>query len=71
MPWATTVDQVVEFFADYEITKSDVILEEKEGKKTGFGLAFFPDQDTAKEAKEALNKQHIGTRYVDLLFISS
>ena len=69
MPWRTTEEEIYEFFADFEV--EDVILEERDGKRTGYGLAFFPDEETAQAAREKKNKEYIGGRYVDLLFISS
>ena len=47
LPYSITIDQIQEFFADFGVTKSDVVIEENNGKKTGFGLVFFKDQETA------------------------
>ena len=50
-------------------TNSDVVIEEMNGKRTGFGLVFFKDCNIAQEAKETKNKSQIGKRYVELLDI--
>jgi hypothetical protein len=51
--------------------KSDIVLEEIDGKRTGFGLAFFPDEKIAIEAKHSLNMKKIGGRYIELLMCSN
>ena len=50
--------------------KSDVVLEQKNGKKTGYGLVFFNNEETALNAKQNLNNKKIGTRYIELLTCS-
>jgi RNA recognition motif-containing protein len=47
--------------------KSDIVIEEVNGKKTGFGLVFLPNEETAQKARQALNKKNLGSRYVELL----
>jgi RNA recognition motif-containing protein len=47
LPFSISVEQLCEFFSDYRVSKSDIVIEEINGKKTGFGLVFFPDQTTA------------------------
>ena len=44
LPYSITADQLCEFFSDYRVSKSDIVIEEVNGKKSGFGLVFFPDQ---------------------------
>ena len=58
---------VVEFFQDYGVTKSDVVIEEVNGKKTGFGLVFFRDSEIAQKARQEKHKKNIGSRYVEVL----
>lgn len=48
-------------------SKSDVVIEENNGKKTGFALVFFKDQESAYKAKSEKNKQSLGKRYVEIL----
>lgn len=47
LPFTVTVEQLCEFFGDFNVSRSDVVIEEINGKKTGFGLVFFKDQETA------------------------
>jgi RNA recognition motif-containing protein len=80
LPFSATKETICEFFSDYDIvrlfhilfiillqTKSDVVIEENYGKKTGFGLVFFPNQDLAQLAKKDKNKKMMGSRYVEIL----
>jgi len=69
LPWKITMQEIIDFFADYgTIPESDIFIEESGGKRTGAALVVFESEDKAQEAKEGLNKQNIGTpsRYVDL-----
>ena len=68
LPWRVTVDEIIGFFDGYTIKESDVVIEEKGGRRTGSGLVVFESEEKAQEAKDALNKQTIGEmqRYVDL-----
>lgn len=43
-----------------------MVIEEFNGKKTGFALVFFKDEQTAQKAMEEKNKQKIGNRYIEL-----
>lgn len=67
LPFSITVDQVCEFFGDFGVTKSDVVIEEISGKKTGFGLVFFNDEGLAQRARTEKHKKNIGQRYVEVL----
>lgn len=67
LPFSVTIDQLVEFFADYGVSRSDIVIEEVNGKKTGFGLVFFSDEETASRAKDEKHKRNIGSRYVEVL----
>ena len=51
LSFMATLDDVLDFFGDYDLSESDVILETKDnGKKTGFALVFMPTQESADEA---------------------
>jgi RNA recognition motif-containing protein len=67
LPFSITVDQLCEFFSDYNVSKSDVVIEEINGKKTGFGLVFFSDSNTAQTARMEKHKKNLGSRYVEVL----
>jgi len=47
-----------------------VVIEEVNGKKTGFALVFFKDQSLATKAITEKNKQKIGNRYIELFNVS-
>ena len=66
MPFHVTPEQLVEFFRDFNITTSDVVIEQRNGKMTGFGLVFLANPDEAERAKRDLHRQYIGKRYVEL-----
>ena len=51
--------------------KSDIVIEENNGKKTGYGLVFLQDEDNAIKAKMQLDKQKIGSRYVEILLCTN
>lgn len=64
-------EEVSEFFKDYKIVPQSVVLGVNfEGRKNGFGAILFEDENEAKNAAAALNKQYIKDRYVDLSVIS-
>jgi RNA recognition motif-containing protein len=67
LPYSINADQLVDFFQDYGVTKSDIVIEEVNGKKTGFGLVFFRDSETATQARVEKHKRNIGSRYVEVL----
>eukprot|EP00347_Sterkiella_histriomuscorum_P011323 403372892 len=67
LPFQVQPDDITRFFKDYQVTKSDVVIEEINGKKTGFGLVFFKDQETAQQAQENMNRKKIGNRYVEIM----
>lgn len=67
LPFSVTVDHLVDFFSDFGVSRSDIVIEEHNGKKTGFGLVFFRDSDLAQRAKIEKNKKTLGNRYVEVL----
>jgi RNA recognition motif-containing protein len=67
LPYSANPDVLVDFFSDYGVTRSDIVLEEHNGKKTGFGLVFFRDPETAQRAKAEKHKKNLGQRYVEVL----
>lgn len=60
LPYTVTVDTLCEFFGDFGVTRSDIVLEENNGKKTGFALVFFKDSETAQQARIEKHKKNIG-----------
>mmetsp|Transcript_21757 Transcript_21757/g.33593 ORF Transcript_21757/g.33593 Transcript_21757/m.33593 type:complete len:89 (+) Transcript_21757:56-322(+) len=69
LPWRVTMDDIITFFDGYgKITEDNIHLEVRFGKRTGAGVVTFENEDHAINAKDAMNKQVIGSsgRYVDL-----
>ena len=64
LPWKVTPDQIVEFFKDFKIRQEDVVIERQDGKVTGYGLAFLANADDVDAAIDALNREHIGSRFI-------
>ena len=56
MPFGVTPDEIVAFFQDFQISTSDVVIEQRNGKMTGFGLVFLPNADEAERAKRELHR---------------
>ena len=56
LPFTTTDDELHELFARYgEITRATVIKDRVTGKSRGFGFVEMMDDETARQAIEALN----------------
>lgn len=56
-----------DFFADYGINDDDIVLEMRQGKKTGFALVFLKNDEDVQRARQELNKQYIGSRFIDVM----
>jgi len=66
LPYSATKDSVLEFVKDFgNVQESDVFIEEFNGKKTGSCLVVFENQAVAQDAKAALHKQEIESRYIE------
>lgn len=66
LPFHCTPAEIVDFFKDFNITSSDVVIEYRNGKMTGFGLVFLERPEEAERAIRELHRQYIGRRYVEL-----
>jgi len=69
LPYRINVEEIVAFFEGYgNLSKQDVFIEQRFGKRTGSALVIFENQDVAQDAKQTMNKQIIGqeSRYVEL-----
>ena len=51
MPFHVNPAEIVEFFGDFNVSASDVVIEYRNGKMTGFGLVFL---ENAQEAERAI-----------------
>ena len=45
----------------------DIIIEMRQGKKTGFALVFLRSDEDVHRARQDLNKQYIGSRFIDVM----
>ena len=70
LPYQVTVRDIRDFFADFRVSNSDIIIDMSNGRPTGYALVFFESDTEAGRAKETLNKKFLGNsnRYVDLSF---
>ena len=58
---------MIEFFGDIEVQEENIHLEQRFGRKSGVGLVFLNSEDDVQRARDELNRQYIGSRYVDVL----
>ena len=56
-----------DFFQDFNVADDDIVIEMRQGKKTGFALVFLNNEDDVQRARQDLNKQYIGTRFIDVM----
>eukprot|EP00928_Gymnodinium_smaydae_P079057 TRINITY_DN63078_c0_g1_i1.p1 TRINITY_DN63078_c0_g1~~TRINITY_DN63078_c0_g1_i1.p1 ORF type:complete len:1023 (+),score=238.90 TRINITY_DN63078_c0_g1_i1:90-3158(+) len=67
VPFQSTVQDVVEFLADYAVDEAQVLLgRNKDGRSTGEAYAAFPSTDDAVSAMEELQRKEISGRYIEL-----
>jgi hypothetical protein len=66
LPFSTSVKEIREFFADFRIAERDIILDKSHGQMTGYALVFLTDDKEAERAKVVLDRQYVGSRYVDV-----
>ena len=56
IPYQASQQDVKNFFKDYNVNDDDIIIEMRQGKKTGFALVFLSGQDDVQRARQELNK---------------
>lgn len=66
LPFSTSVKEIREFFGDFRIAERDIILDKSHGQMTGYALVFLTDEKEAERAKVVLDRQYVGSRYVDV-----
>lgn len=67
LPFRVAMDEIKAFFAEIaEVPEDKIHIEETEGRRSGAGLVEFESEDQAQEAKDALQKQEIGGRFINL-----
>jgi len=71
LPYSIRYEEVADFFKDFKYIEQSVVLGlNYEGRKNGFGAILFHTADEASKAAVQMQKQYIGSRYVDLSVIS-
>lgn len=65
IPFRSTVDDVVRFFAGFQIMPGGVVLGQRDGRATGDCYVTFTSPAEAQRAM-VMNNKHMGTRYVEL-----
>jgi len=67
LPFSASVREIRDFFGDFRLAENrDIIIDMNQGRPTGYALVFFENEQEAERAKNSLNKQYLGNRYVDL-----
>lgn len=67
IPYRATHAEILEFFNGHgSLKEENLTIEEMNGRRTGSCLVVFENTDQAQGAKEALQKQEIGGRYIDI-----
>ena len=66
LPYSVGVREIRDFFGDFRVSDRDIIIDLNNGRPTGYALVFLENEDEASRAKSELNKQYLGSRYVDL-----
>lgn len=66
LPYSVGVREIRDFFGDFRVSDRDIIIDMNNGRPTGYALVFLESEDEASRAKTDLNKQYLGSRYVDL-----
>lgn len=68
LPFSVTIKEIRDFFSDFRVADRDIIIDMNNGRPTGYALVFLESESEASRAKDKLNKQYLGSRYVDLNF---
>lgn len=65
LPFATTSDQLREFFAKAgEVTEANVVMDKMTGRSRGFGFVTMATEEAAKAAIDTLNGQELDGRKI-------
>jgi len=65
IPFRSTVDDVVRFFAGFQIVPGGVVLGQRDGRATGDCYVTFTSPAESQRAM-VMNNKHMGSRYVEL-----
>jgi heterogeneous nuclear ribonucleoprotein F/H len=71
LPFSATKENIVEFFNEFPPEEDSVVFSYRtDGRATGEAYAQFSSADESKAAMINLNRNMMGTRYIEL-FVSS
>jgi len=65
IPFRSTVDDVLRFFAGFQVVPGGVMLGQRDGRATGDCFVTFTSLAEAQRAM-VMNNKHMGSRYVEL-----
>lgn len=68
LPFTTNVKEIREFFGDFRIAERDIVIDKSRGEMTGYALVILESEAEAERAKKTLDRQYVGSRYVDVFF---
>ena len=66
LPFRVRPDEIQEFFKDFNVAESDIVIEQQDGRRTGYGLVFLQNEEQVDEAIGSLHRQYIGSRFVNV-----
>lgn len=56
LPFRVKNEEVIEFFKDFNIAESDIVIEQQDGRRTGYGIVFLKDEEAVEEAISTLHR---------------
>ena len=65
IPFRSTVEDVLRFFAGFQVVPGGVVIGQRDGRATGDCFVTFTSPAEAQRAT-IMNNKHMGTRYVEL-----
>ena len=45
LPFRVRTDEIQDFFKDFNVSESDIVIEQMDGKRTGYGIVFLQSED--------------------------
>lgn len=57
---------LIDFFKDFKLTESDIVIEKVNNRLTGIGLVFLNTDYEVSQAIKDLDRKHLGSRYIEV-----
>ena len=57
---------LIEFFKDFKLTESDIVIEKVNDRLTGIGLVFLNTDLEVSQAIKDLDRKYLGSRYIEV-----